>query len=195
MLEDPVARARCVTEKTVRVERVLLTSNGFDTDTGAINHELLNTALQIETQLANYLSTNDLNCLNSPSRGCVVLSPLEYWSHDEHALQADSNLLQTIYKYENVSVAGLPLRAPMVFAGRESAEPHSSTIDFAAYLALTYFFHDDDCNSSNGHKLWLNVLHDVVPSLGEIPRKLQEPSLLTLEVRPTLWPHAVNMLF
>ncbi|KAL5529130.1 hypothetical protein ACEPAG_5104 [Sanghuangporus baumii] len=183
ILEDTVARAKCGTEKTVRVERVFLTSNGFDSDAGVINYDLLQSALQLETDLMGHLSSSSLTCLSVPPRGCVVLSPLEFWAHDERALRSDPNVLQTVNKQQNVSVAGLPLKPSMVFARRESSEPGSSTIDFAAYLVLTYFFRDEDCNSSNGHRAWLSILHDIAP-LGEIPRLLQDPLLHALEFNP-----------
>ncbi|OCB84332.1 hypothetical protein A7U60_g9012 [Sanghuangporus baumii] len=183
ILEDTVARAKCGTEKTVRVERVFLTSNGFDSDAGAINYNLLQSALQLETDLADRLSSSSLTCLSVPLRGCLVLSPLEFWSHNERALRSDPNVLRTVNKQQNVSVAGLPLKPSMVFARRESSEPGSLIIDFAAYLVLTYFFRDEDCNSSNGHRAWLNILHDIAP-LGEIPRLLQDPLLQALEFNP-----------
>ncbi|EJD05935.1 uncharacterized protein FOMMEDRAFT_26728 [Fomitiporia mediterranea MF3/22] len=182
ILEDTVARARCGTEKTVRIERVLLTSDGFDSDTGAIDYELLRSALQLERELMKHLSKDNFHCLPDHKGGCLALSPLEFWSHDEDILRSDLDLLWTVNKQQNISVSGLPLRPSMVFAGRESAEPRGSTIDFAAHLALSFFFHEDDCNSSGGHRAWLNILSELAPALGEVPRHLQEPSLLALEL-------------
>ncbi|KAI5124512.1 hypothetical protein M0805_003036 [Coniferiporia weirii] len=183
-VDDTVARARCGMEKTIRIERVLLTSDGFDSDAGVISHEMLRSALELETALTDHLLLNKFKCLSSPSRQCITLSPLEFWSHDQHALQADHDLLQTINRNQNISAAGLSLRASMVFAGRESAEPHESSINFAAYLALTYFFHEDDCNGSIGHNEWLKALDSIISPLGDISVKAEEPVLLALEYDP-----------
>ncbi|KAH8117453.1 sterol-sensing domain of SREBP cleavage-activation-domain-containing protein [Phellopilus nigrolimitatus] len=186
IIDDTVARARCGMEKTVRIERLLLTSDGFDSDTGAINHQMLLSALKLESRLTDLLSSSNFNCLSSHSRRCITLSPLEFWSHDEHILEMDEDLLRTVNTHRNISVDGLSLRAPMVFAGRESAEPHGSSIDFAAYLALTYFFHEDDCNGSSGHNTWLRALNNVASSQGPVSFKIQEPLLLALEFNPDM---------
>ncbi|THH09370.1 hypothetical protein EW145_g2073 [Phellinidium pouzarii] len=186
IIEDTVARARCGMEETIRIERILLTSPGFESDTGAINHRMLHSVLKLETMLTDHLLLNKFSCLRSPSRRCITLSPLEFWSHDEDILRTDSDLLRTINKNQSITSAGLPLKAPMVFAGRESAEPHGSSIDFAAYLALSYFFHEDDCNGSIGHDAWLTALDSIITPLGDISVKAEEPVLLALEHDPDM---------
>ena len=70
----------------------------------------------------------------------------------------------------------------MVFAGRESIDPDESSLDFAAYVALTYFFLEDDCNGSLGHNAWQKALSEVASSSGQVLLKTQQPSFLTLEV-------------
>lgn len=108
---------------------------------------------------------------------------MELWSHDEQILRDDSDLLRTINSAANITTSGLPLRKTMVFAGRESAEMHDGSIDFAAYLALTYFFHEDDCNGSSGHNSWLTALDNIIASHGVVSIKAEEPVFLTLTVR------------
>lgn len=94
----------------------------------------------------------------------------------------DHDLLRTINRQQNTSLSGLPLRPSMVFAGREAAEPSESRIDFASYLALTYFFHEDDCNAPDGHTAWKETVEDVASKHGVLTAHAHEPTLMALEV-------------
>ena len=182
IVQDTVSRAKCGLEKTLRVERVLLTTNGFDSEHGAITHELLSSGLKMETKLDTYAKIHNLNCLDAPSGKCLVLSPLDYWSHDEQILRTDPDLLRTVNAAPSFTGSGLPLRKSMVFAGRESVEANDGPIDFAAYLASTYLFHEDDCNGSNGHNNWLKALDSIIASHGVVSVKAEDPVFLTLTV-------------
>lgn len=180
-VQDSVSRAKCGIEKTLRVERILLTTNGFESESGAITHELLSSGLQLERRLDNYAKTRGLNCLTSSASSCVVASPLEYWSHNEQKLRHDNSLLKTI-NAANKTGYSFPLRKSMVFAGRESLDTHGGSMDFAAYLVMTYFFHEDDCNGSDGHSMWLSGLDNIIASHGVVSAKAEEPMFLTLTV-------------
>ena len=182
VLDDDVTRARCGNERTIRMERVLITTNGFDEDTGVINHETLKTALQFETALTDALNTRHSRCLRSASGSCARLSPLAFWSHNAEILLKDGDLLRTVNEKRNMSMYGLPIRPSMVFAGREAAEPSESRIDFALYLAFTYFFHEEDCNAADGHNAWKETLDTVYPDYGVLSSHEHEPTLIALEV-------------
>ena len=174
-------------EGTIRVERLLITTSGLD-DSGVINQHTLLSALDAEDRLTDYLSSKDSHCLSLPSGKCISISPLEFWAHDKFLVTSDPDLLHTVNTKQNLSVSGLPISAPMVFAGRESAEHSSSSIDFSLYFSITYFFHEDDCNGSSGHNSWLRALDDVLTHLGDIRIKVQEPTILAMQVRDYIAP-------
>lgn len=164
------------------MERILLTTNGFDEDTGVITHETLATALRFETALTNALSFEGSKCLRTASGTCVRLSPLAFWSHDEKKLLNDRDPIRTVNENEKVSLFGLSIRPSMVFAGREAADPSVPRIDFASYLALTYFFHENDCNTLDGHRSWRQALESVASDYGVLTAHAHEPTLVALEV-------------
>lgn len=179
--DDPVARAKCGRERTVRVERLLVTSNTLDSDAGVINKSTLLSALNLENVLKDHIASMSLNCLSS-SPGCVFLSPLEFWAHDEQVLLSDEDLLKTIRTDINSTFFALPLENSLVFAGRETVDPHEASLDFASFLAFTFFFNEDDCNGLTGHNAWIRALRESVSSVGDLIVKSQEPLLLALEV-------------
>lgn len=179
--EDPVARARCGMEKTVRVERVLLSSNSLDFDSGVINHQTLLSALELEKRIDDRIESGRLDCLTSDSGKCIHLSPLELWGHDRSTLLSDVDLVARINTNQNVSVVGMQVKPSMILAGRESAASHDASIDFAAFLALTYFFNEDDCNGSVGHNAWMRVLQEACVGTKMTPGS-QEPQFSALEV-------------
>ena len=182
VLDDDVTRARCGNEGTIRMERVLLTTNGFDEDTGVIKHGTLATALQFEAALTTALISQGSKCLRAPSGSCVRLSPLAFWSHDETTLLNDRDLIRTVNGKEQVVFHGGSIQPSMVFAGREAADPSEPRIDFASYLALTYFFHEEDCNTPDGHRSWKDILESVASEYGVLTAHAHEPTLVALEV-------------
>ena len=176
-----MARARCGMEKTVRVERVLLSSNSLDFDSGVINHQTLLSALELEKRIDDRIESGRLDCLTSDSGKCIHLSPLELWGHDRSTLLSDVDLVARINTNQNVSVVGMQVKPSMILAGRESAASHDASIDFAAFLALTYFFNEDDCNGSVGHNAWMRVLQEACVGTKMTPGS-QEPQFSALEV-------------
>lgn len=176
-----MARARCGMEKTVRVERVLISSNALDFDSGVITHRTLLSALQLEKGIEAGIEDGNLDCLTSSDGGCLHISPLDLWNHNEQTLLSDTDLIATVNSDNEVTVKGLQVKSSMVLAGRESGDTHGSSTDFATYLALTYFFNEDDCNGSTGHNAWVKVLQQVSEG-SDLSMNPQEPLFSTLEV-------------
>lgn len=179
--EDSVARARCGMEKTVRVERVLISSNTLDFDTGAISRQILTSVLDLEKRIESRIRVDNLDCLASTAGSCIHISPLDLWDHDEQVLLSDHDIITTVNSGREVTVDGLQVKPSMVFAGRESADSHGSSIDFAAFLALTYFFNEEDCNGSAGHNAWIKALQRASEGI-DVSISSQEPLFSTLEV-------------
>lgn len=168
-------------ERTLRIERLLISSSALD-DAGVLNTQTLVSALRLESRLTDYLSSTSSRCLTSRNKQCISLSPLEFWSHDERSLAADEHISETLNARRNISVAGLPLTPPMVLAGRESNEHSSSSVDFALFLSLLYLFHEDDCNGSSGHNIWVKALQETVAASGDLTLQQKDPLLLALAV-------------
>jgi hypothetical protein len=169
-------------ERTVRLERLLVTSSAMD-DTGVINTQTLSSALELEDRLTRHLSSlPNSKCITRRKRECITVSPLELWGHDEYSLRADTNLLHTINTTKNLTVAGLPINTRMVFAGREADESTKSSLEFASYLSIVFFFLEDDCTGSSGHDAWIQSLREILPSNVELITKPQEPQLMALQV-------------
>lgn len=63
-------------------------------------------------------------------------------------------------------------------------------IEHVAFLALTYFFLEKDCLSSDGHKQWLETLETTTSvglgSTSVTPFVFQKPRFLALQYDPTL---------
>ncbi|KAF9025162.1 hypothetical protein BDZ89DRAFT_1068538 [Hymenopellis radicata] len=170
--EDAVSRARCGVGRTVRVERVLILPD----DGNALDHQTLLSTLNLENTLNDLVSSR---CLKRADGQCLVLSPLEFWNHDKTSLRSDSNILDTLNFSRNASIAGIPLTPEMVLAGRDSDS--ESNLDFATFLALTYFFPATDCLGKSDHLSWLQTIQSVKALNAELHVKIEEPFLLALE--------------
>jgi hypothetical protein len=169
------------------VERVLIQSPlAEDSDSGALNHQILESTLKLEQSISKVLKSRKQTCLSEPDGQCFVLTPLAFWHHSSSNLRSDANILDTLSlskEANNVSVAGIPISPHMVLAGRGSFdyEPGNS-FDYAKFLALTYFFPDLDCLGSGEHMGWLGVVRDAVAGGTEVNAEMQEPTLIALEV-------------
>ena len=177
--EDSVARARCGTEGILRVERLLIHS-ALPEDTGALNNQILLSALQLERQLSHALSSADMRCLRRSDGTCFVLSPVAFWSYDEERLLSDEDMLDTLQRTSNISIQGIPITPQMVLAGREL--DGNSNLDFAMFLVLTYVFHETSCLGSGGHSAWVRAVHQALGRTGDLTAVTKEPTLLALEV-------------
>ncbi|KAJ7063555.1 sterol regulatory element binding protein cleavage-activating protein [Mycena amicta] len=183
VLEDAVSRAKtrasCLADNALRVERILIHSP-FD---GGVNHQILQSTLDLERRIDQL----DLACLKRDDGSCFVLSPLAFWRHNEAALHADTNILDTLLT-QNASISGLQITPQMVLAGRGSDEPQVSGthFDYAMFIALTYFFPNSDCLGEAEHRAWLHAID--AASLGA-PRRsdpTQEATLIALQYDPSL---------
>ncbi|KAF8894726.1 sterol-sensing domain of SREBP cleavage-activation-domain-containing protein [Infundibulicybe gibba] len=189
--EDAVSRAKCSFGRALRVERLLIQSPRVDDD-GALNLRILQSTLALEQRIEELISSGEIPCLKRPNGRCFVLSPLSFWSHKEEALLSDTNIVDTLSLYKNITIDGIPITPPMVLAGRGSIEHHvsGSQFDFATFLALTYFFPDSECLGASEHQLWLQAVHQAAsgsPDLIVEPQEpTQEPTLVALEYDPNL---------
>ncbi|KAF5372883.1 hypothetical protein D9758_001558 [Tetrapyrgos nigripes] len=134
------------------------------------------------------LSRGKISCVKKPDGDCLVLSPLAFWKYDGHALLSDTNILDTLSLSKNVSIGGIPVTPQMVLAGRDSDEHHvaGDRFDFAAFLALTYFFPESDCTDTARHEAWLEALKAAAATnKAELAYHGQDPTLIALEYDAT----------
>ena len=182
--EDPVIRAKCRDGHALRIERIFIQSPLVEDD-GALNHEILLSALNLERRIQQLISTGDPPCLKKSNGQCLVLSPLAFWNYDKNALTSDSNILDTLSYSKNVSVSGFPVTPHMVLAGRGSYEHHvgGNKFDYATFLALTYFFSNSACwGSVTEHTQWVQTVQNAVAQHAEVAFQVPEPILMALEV-------------
>ncbi|KLO18534.1 hypothetical protein SCHPADRAFT_844758 [Schizopora paradoxa] len=187
--DDPVNRARCGTERTIRVERVFFTGKPFD-DSNIINRQALAMLSTIEDDLSNELSSRGALCFLA---NCASISPLLFWDHDLHSIISDPNLLGTFNSRKNIKAGNIPIDAAAVIAGREMSEDDNSFVEYASFLAVTYLFHEDDCGGSGSHDIWIKALERSVPSYNNAVKK-EEPVLLALEFNPDMKRHGISAL-
>ncbi|KAF9068353.1 sterol regulatory element binding protein cleavage-activating protein [Rhodocollybia butyracea] len=171
--EDAVSRAQCGNGRTIRVERLLVQSSKSG-DHSALNHGILFSTLNFERRLEQSISSS---CIRNAHGGCFVLSPLEFWGHDREALLMDTNILDNLAPSKIVSIDGIPISPGMVLAGRSE----DSTLDFANFLALTYFFPQSGCFSASEHAAWLQAVRAAVGQEAEVRDSPQEPTIIALE--------------
>ncbi|KAG2739462.1 hypothetical protein P692DRAFT_20881752 [Suillus brevipes Sb2] len=126
--DDFLTRARCGSDRTLRVERILVnTADGA----GALSLQTLLYTLQLE--------------------GRILQGLLDNGEHDEERLHSDGNISLTATRSEGVTAAGMHVTPPMVLTGRDSTQRNPATPDSAMFLALTYVFPKTDCLRSAGH--------------------------------------------
>lgn len=158
-----------------------------DEDSGALNHHILQSTLDIERSISNAVVSRERRaCLKKLDGDCFVLSPLAFWGYSTSQLASDANILDTLSPSEanNVSISGILVTPHMVLAGRGSYDyEHASKFDYAKFLALTYFFPDSDCLGTGEHIAWLDVVKEAVGKLAVPVVPKQEPTLIALEVR------------
>lgn len=181
--EDAVSRAKCGAGRALRVERLLIRGSSAEEDE-ALSRQTLLLTLDLENRLEKLISGGDIPCLKRPDGRCFVLSPLLFWDHDREALLSDTNILSSIGAPKNVSLNGVLITPQMVLAHRGSNEPQvaGSKFDFAAFLAITYFFPESDCLSNSEHLSWLHSVHKALAQDPEPGLQIPEPTLLALEV-------------
>ncbi|KAF7305166.1 Sterol regulatory element binding protein cleavage-activating protein [Mycena kentingensis (nom. inval.)] len=183
VLEDAVSRAKirtsCTGNDALRVERILIHSP-HDNDA---NQQILQSTLNLERRIDQL----DLPCLRRADGSCFVLSPLAFWRYNIAALNADTNLLDTLLT-RNASVAGIPITPQMVLAGRGSEEPQVSSahFDYAMFLALTYFFPNSDCVGEADHSAWLRAIDEASLGAPRTSDSTQEATLIALQYAETL---------
>ncbi|RDB24128.1 Sterol regulatory element-binding protein cleavage-activating protein [Hypsizygus marmoreus] len=180
--EDAVSRAKCGVGRALRVERLLI--QGQD-DEGALTRQTLLSALDLEHRLEKLISSGDTPCLKRPDGKCFVLSPLLFWNYDRDVLLSDTSILDTLSPSKNISLGGITITPEMVLAHRRSNEPHlaASRFDFAAFLAVTYFFPESDCLGNLEHTSWIESVQGALAQEPEpiVQIPVQGPRLITLE--------------
>ncbi|KAI0303498.1 sterol-sensing domain of SREBP cleavage-activation-domain-containing protein [Multifurca ochricompacta] len=171
--EDPVVRARCGVEHTLRVERVLVHSSA-SAESKALSHQLLRATLRLERRISDTLTARRVPCLRRPDGQCLVVSPLMFWHHEESALMTDVNILHTLRPSNNVSFAGFPIQSQM-------SEYANGVAGSTVFLALTYFFPERDCLGKTGHSIWRQILEDASKDWADLITETQQPKLIALE--------------
>lgn len=181
-LDDELIRARCGSDRTLRVERILVHSNATD-DAGALTSQTLVSALQLERRILERVKSQGVPCLESGTSDCLVFSPLAFWDRDEARLRSDINIPSTLKNYDAVSVAGIPITPQMVLAGR-TLERSAANIDSAKFLVHTFVFPESDCLDKASHDNWLDILKNLTQGNDAFTETI-EPTLIALEVSPT----------
>ncbi|KAF8558517.1 hypothetical protein OG21DRAFT_1595392 [Imleria badia] len=177
-LDDELIRARCGSDRTLRVERILIHSNTAD-DAGALTSQTLVSALQLERRILERVRSQGVHCLEAGTNDCVVFSPLAFWNHDEARLQSDPSIPSTLKNYDGVSVAGIPITPQMVLAGR-TLERSAASIDSAKFLVHTFVFPESDCLNKASHDNWLDILKNLTQGNDAFTETIG-PKLIALE--------------
>lgn len=178
-LDDELIRARCGSDRTLRVERILIHSSTVN-DAGALTNQTLLSALQLERRILERVKSQGVPCLEAGTHDCVVFSPLAFWNHDEARLRSDSNIPSTLKNYDGASVAGIPITPQMVLAGR-TLERTTAHIDSAKFLVHTFVFPETDCLIKASHDNWLDILKNLTQGNDAFTETI-EPTLIALEV-------------
>jgi hypothetical protein len=180
--QDGAARARCGLERTVRVERLLIASYRRN---GVLNKPFLKNALSLEKDISAQLARKRdlLPCIAAPpgQEGCLSTSPLMFWDRDDSTLMNDPDILETMNHVRNDTLSDIPVYLPMVLAGRISLGDGDKT-DYGAYLVLTYYFRENDCQTKVGHDLWKALASEAVKGKGHVHFPTAQPRLLALQV-------------
>jgi len=180
--DDFLTRARCGSDRTLRVERILVnTADGA----GALSLQTLIYTLHLEQRILQGLLNHDISCNDLNPRHCFVVSPLSFWEHNEERLRSDRNISLTFTRSEGATAAGMHVTPQMVLAGRHPLGCNPATLDSAMFLALTYVFHETDCLSSAGHDTFLQIIKNSTlegEESAQMFAETVEPTLIALEV-------------
>lgn len=162
------------------MERILIGPPGEEYDSGALDHHILESTLILEQKLARGPASR--TCLRKPDGSCFVLSPLAFWHHSASRLHSDDNIMDTLSLSNNVSISGIPVPLHTVLAGMSEDYKTDEGIDYARFLALTFFFPDSDCLGSGEHIEWRGFVEDAVGQDAVVIADKQGHSLIALEV-------------
>jgi hypothetical protein len=179
--QDAAARARCGFECTVRVERLLVASYRRH---GVLDKQLLKETLSLEQEISAQLTRkrNLLPCVAPPGQGgCLSTSPLMFWDHNDDILMNDPDILETVNHVRNNTLSRIPVQLSMVLAGRMSLSDGDKT-DYGAYLVLTYYLRENDCQTKAGHDVWKALASEAVKGKGRVHFPPAQPRLLALQV-------------
>lgn len=182
--DDADSRLRCGLDATVRLERVILPSVYRRID-GALNTRTLEAALELERRIIKLLQHPDAPaCVKLRERPdeCLILSPLLYWQRDADLLARVTYPVDTVNAQRNISLDGFAVTPETVLAGLMSASPEGSDMAQAELLVFSFFFQDDVCEDSEGHKAWLKLLQDGVAELGTMRTQAQQSTMLPLQL-------------
>jgi hypothetical protein len=187
--EDGAARARCGRERTLRIERVLVTSLERP-PTGAATPSTIDYALRLGDRIGSAISDAEspLSCVRTPSNQCLTLSPGVLFENGIPSTPTE--LLDAINTPRNTTISGIPIGPTMFLSARSTSDDLlDEAIEHVGLLALTYFFLDEDCLTVEGHERWLDTLGNIVSNdLGSpsvTPFVFQKPRFIALEYDPT----------
>ncbi|KAG9026721.1 hypothetical protein FRB95_008527 [Tulasnella sp. JGI-2019a] len=185
--EDAVSR--CGSERTIRLERILLPGVLHDRhSTGnAVNQETLLATMDLHQRLDQLISRDGLECLqdlgpdSSSFNKCLVLGPLAHWDEDEEELRSDENVLRTLNSSRNVTKAGTAITLDMTLSGRGPVDEQGWSRE-AEFLVLTYFFLETDCHSNAKHLAWQQIVNEAtIEMAGKAVHSKSQPKLIALQ--------------
>lgn len=93
----------------------------------------------------------------------------------------DPDILETMNHVLNNTLSKIPVHLPMLLAGRMSLGDGDKT-DYGAYLVLTYYFRETDCQTTASHDLWKALASEAVKGKGYVHFPPAQPRLLALQV-------------
>ncbi|KAG8893723.1 hypothetical protein FRC01_013397, partial [Tulasnella sp. 417] len=188
---DTAAQARCGSERTVRLERLLIPSVQPDDVHGVLTNETFAAVLELQNRLQGVLTSPSyrdvLDCINDPKYPaqptCLVFGPLDYWQNDKpEPDQTDQtrNVIEAINSAQDIVKAGVPLSKELTLARRGSADERDWIYE-ADFLVLTYFFPETDCHANTRHTAWSQAVQEAVSGLGSAAQIPKQPKLVALQ--------------
>lgn len=187
--EDTATQARCGSERTVRLERLLIPSVQPDDVHGVLNKETFSAVLELQNRLQGVLTSpayrDVLDCISDPKYSahptCLAFGPLDYWQNDKSELDQARNVIETINSAQEIIKAGVPLNKELTLA-RRGAVDERGWIYEADFLVLTYFFPETDCHANTRHAAWSQAVQEAVSGLGSAAQLPKQPKLLALQL-------------
>jgi hypothetical protein len=179
--DDPILRARCSQGPIVRLERLVIFRD-TKSEYGALEKDTLLDGLRIQKKINEMLTAESnnpmLTCLRDVNGECLTLSPLSFWNSSESLLNSANDILQTINQPNGMFKSGIHVTPSMVLAQRA----HGSFPNYARFLVFSYFFHDEDCNGSQRHNEWLQLVEHLRSTSVAIRHGAESPSLIAVQV-------------
>lgn len=195
-MEDSAVRARCGSDRTLRIERILVSPPEW-TPSGAVTSPTFHFASDLNDLINLALRQDDrsLSCVRGDEENCFIVSPLSFFPKEIPLYP--HQILESLNNITNITISGVPADLSMVLASRTGSYP---PIEHVSFLALTYFFIEKDCLNQEGHRKWLNLLEQTAlrhfEAVSLTPFVVEKARYLALQYDPTLSrPSHFNLIF